>query len=562
MRSLVRSLRRRTAGALCLWAMGLAFPAFADETDAPAAAARFLTQATFGPTLADIAALQAAPSFAAWLDAQFAQPPSLQEPYVRDRCPEVSDRNACNIDTWVPSRHDAWWLAVVDGRDQLRQRVAFALSQILVVSDRDPTLKISQFGLANYYDMLVRGAFGNYRDLLGDVARHPVMGIYLSMLRNQKADPARNIRPDENFARELLQLFTVGVNLLEPDGTPKRDPGGRPIPTYDERTIREFARVFTGWNYAGIGWETGLWRADRARPMEPVESYHDKGAKLLLNGVVIPAGNTAAADLDAALDNVFAHPNVGPFIAGQLIQRLVTSNPTPGYVRRVAAVFDDNGRGERGDLAAVVRAILLDDEARNGPVNLPDRFGKLREPLLEIAHLLRAFRATKKNDGEWGDYPGTPVYRLSTDTYQIDGEVGQALLRAPTVFNFYRPDYAPPGAVREAGLVGPEFEILSDNNLAAGSNIVNALIHWASPDNPWASTLNFDVEARLADDPQALMDHLDVLLMNGQMSQGLRRIVVEHLETAWYPSGPAGRVDRARDAVSLLMMSPEYQVQK
>lgn len=545
---------------LCLGLVTVA--AYADETDSPAAAARFLTQATFGPTRADIAHLQALPTFDAWLEEQFTQAPSLQETYVRERCLEVAGVDECDYDTWVPSRHDAWWNNVIAGQDQLRQRVAFALSQVLVVSARAPALSDSQFSLASYYDMLTMGAFGNYRDLLRSVTLHPAMGIYLSMIRNQKADPERNIRPDENFAREVLQLFSIGVHRLNPDGTLQLDESGRPIATYSEDTIREFARVFTGWNYSNLEWAEHTWRAEKTRPMVADENYHDSGGKVLLDNQAVPAGLDAAADLDAALDIIFQHPNVGPFLGRLLIQRLVTSNPTPGYVQRVSTVFDDNGYGTRGDLKAVVRAILLDTEARNGHITLPTRFGKLREPLLKISHLMRAFQAARMDGGEWGEYPGTRVYRIAGNQYQMDQEVGQGVLRSPSVFNFFQPDYSPAGAVRSAGLVAPEFQIFTDNNLASGANIINAQIHWAAPDSDWASPLDFSYEAALALDTDALLDHLDVLLMNGQMRQDLRDILDIHLAYTWYPDGQEGLLQRARDAVSLVIMSPAYQVQR
>lgn len=536
--------------------------ASADETDIPAAAARFLTQSTFGPTSAGIVELQAMPSFDAWLTDQFAQPASLQEAYVRSRCPEVEGSAACGADTWVPSRHDAWWINVVDGDDQLRQRVAFALSQIFVVSDKAPALSDTQFGMASYYDMLAQHAFGNYRDLLEAVTLHPVMGIYLSMVRNRKAEPALNIRPDENYAREVLQLFSVGVHLLNPDGSLKLDGNGNPIPSYNQETIKNFARVFTGWNYANIGWDDWFGDADRTIPMVPFEQYHDTGSKTLLDGEIIPAGNTAEQDLSLALDNIASHPNVGPFITKLLIKRLVTSNPTPAYVQRVSTVFDDNGTGVRGDLKAVVRAILLDEEARNGPTLMPDSFGKLKEPLLRVSHILRAFNASKVDGGEWGGFPGTYVYRMAEDTYTLEGVLGQAVLRSPSVFNFYLPDFSPSGQIRNAGLVSPEFQIVNETSVATIANMQNAMIFWAEPGNTWASSLDLSVEQALAPDPDALLDHLNLLLLNGQMTPELRQIIKDHLNTAWYPDPPDGNRAKAKDVISLIMMSPEYQVQK
>ncbi len=543
-----------------LAAVPLAFAA--DETDSAWESARFLTQATFGPTTASISHLQSLPSFDAWLTEQFAKPASLQEPYVRARCPEVEGNPSCDADTWVPSRHDKWWINIIEGEDQLRQRVAFALSQIFVVSDHAPALSNTQFGLANYYDMLAQNAFGNYRALLEKVTLHPVMGIYLSMVRNQKADPANNIRPDENYAREVLQLFSIGLHELNVDGTLKLDANGQPIPTYDQNTIKEFARVFTGWNYANAAWDDWFEDTDRTQPMTPVAQYHDTGEKHLLNGAVIPASNTAAQDMAAAMDNIFNHPNVGPFISKQLIQRLVTSNPTPAYVSRVANIFNNNGSGIRGDLKAVVRAILLDPEARNGPTSLPDTFGKLREPLLRISHLYRAFKAQKRDGGEWNGYPGTFVYRFAEDTYEMDGATGQGLLRAPSVFNFYLPDHSPSGPIRSAGKVAPEFQIINENTVTALANMTNNAI-WADNDSDWVSPLDLSAEEALVDNSNAILDHLNTLVFSGQMSSPLRQILKNHLDNTPYWGAPAEkRRDKTRDIVSLVFMSPDYQIQR
>ena len=279
--------------------------------------------------------------------------------------------------------------------DQLRQRLAFAWSQIFVVSDIDYVLANSKYGMANFYDTLARFADGNFRTLLEQVTLHPVMGIYLSMVRNEKANPALNIRPDENYAREILQLFTIGLHELNADGSVRRDGAGRPIATFDQATIEEFAKVFTGWNYDGVrSWtDTNVGTESRVLPMVPNEDFHDTSTKQLLGGQTLPAGQGAYADLTGALDNIFAHPNVGPFVSRLLIQRLVTSNPSSGYVGRVAAVFNDNGAGTRGDLRATVRALLLDDEARNGSQNLPETFGKIKEPSMRLTNLWRALDA-------------------------------------------------------------------------------------------------------------------------------------------------------------------------
>ena len=275
------------------------------------------------------------------------------------------------------------------------------------------------------------------------------MGVYLSMLGNQRADPARNISPDENYAREMMQLFTIGLVELNPDGTVRTDARGQEIPTYDQDIIEGFARVFTGWNYAeGANFNRARRTvANQTVPMELYPDYHSTESKQLLNGVQLPAGQSGQRDLEDALDNVFAHPNVGPFIATRLIERLVTSNPTPGYVQRVASTFNDNGGGVRGDLEAVVKAILLDVEARSA--NTTPSGGKLKEPLLRLTQLWRAYDARSAD--------GTFVFRPSTNDVFAQGP-----LQSPSVFNFFSPFYAPPGEIADAGLTAPELQIATE----------------------------------------------------------------------------------------------------
>jgi len=374
---------------------------------ADVSASRFLAQSSFGATPETIRAFRNAGSPSAWIDAQMALPVSRISAYTR------ANSNGSNR----AARHEAWW---------------FALSQIFVVSDIDYALANAQYGMADYYDMLAANAFGNYRDLLEQVTLHPVMGVYLSMVRNERANPAENVRPDENFAREVLQLFSIGLFELNQRG--EALPADNPLPAYTQETVEEFARVFTGWNYADVSWTTNNLGAEPyTQAMVPDENFHDSGAKTLLRDAVSPAGLSTREDLAVALDNIFQHPNVGPFIGKQLIQRLVTSNPSPEYVERVAGVFDNNGAGTRGDLAAVVRAILLDEEARTGHLDNPD-FGKLREPVVRFAHFWRALDGTPGPLAEG-------VHSTADFTLQrLDEMSGQAVMRSKSVFNFYLPD--------------------------------------------------------------------------------------------------------------------------
>ncbi|MGH8285066.1 MAG: DUF1800 domain-containing protein, partial [Steroidobacteraceae bacterium] len=355
-----------------------------------AEAYRFLNQATFGATNAD-AQILIAQGYEAWIDQQIQRPASLELPHVQQAFstyPPGADFTRLHED-----RVDVWLRHALHAPDQLRQRVAFALSEIMVISQLSP-LVAYPWGSASYYDLLAQNAFGSFRELMEDVTLHPAMGVYLSMLGNQKPDLARNIRPDENYARELMQLFTVGLVELNIDGSVKHDGQGRPIPTYDQAIIEGFAHVYTGWTYSGA-LNFAVARPTIQNQTVPMQAYaeqHATGAKRVLTypGAAltqIPAGQSPARDLEDALDNIFNHPNVAPFISKQLIQRLVTSNPSPQYIERAARRFNDDGTGRRGNLAAVVKTILLDSEARTAPATATA--GKLNEPLLRLTQLWR-----------------------------------------------------------------------------------------------------------------------------------------------------------------------------
>ncbi|MEM7253632.1 MAG: DUF1800 family protein [Pseudomonadota bacterium] len=547
------------------------------------AASRFLAQATFGPTSADIQTLLNLGSYDAWITNQFQRPVSLllpgaksiyhawQQECVADApswgCPqslnEVLNAGADgHFDTGDDQFRHVWWWNVIDGNDQLRQRVAFALSQIFVVSDIPSELDSSSFAVADYYDTLSRNAFGNFRELLEDVALHAVMGIYLSHAQNEKADPVRNVRPDENFARELLQLLTIGVNELNQDGTPVLDGQGQPIPAYGQFEVQEFARVFTGWSFDGIEWWNWHQRSDKTKPMVAFEEYHDTGEKELLDGVTLPAGRSTRQDLEAALDNVFNHDNVGPFFGTLLIKRLVTSNPTPQYVGRVAAAFNDNGAGVRGDMKAVIRAILLDPEARSGHLSVPG-FGKLREPLLRITHLWRAFDAARINGGHW-DVPESVAVYSSPGVWfglkHFEDDIGQNVLRSPSVFNFFLPTHSPAGPVRDAGLVAPEFQIATEANVMGIVNTINRHIQDFDPGEN-RTYLRVNPELALVGNPIDLVDHLDLILTAGALSSAVKSIILDHLNNSNFQNNNTD-LRKVRDAISLIMSSPEYVVQK
>jgi uncharacterized protein (DUF1800 family) len=496
-----------------------------------AEAQRFLTQATYGPTEADIQRVRDI-GYEAWIDEQLALPATRQLDYM-NTLPQPNTQ---------ADRLDAWFQSALEGRDQLRSRMAFALSEIWVVSEVSALSEFPQ-ALAWYYDLLADNAFSNYRDLMERVTLSPQMGIYLSMLGNEKPDTARNIRPDENYARELMQLFTIGLVELDPDGTVRRDVGGVPLPTYDQETIEGFAHVFTGWTFGGSP-QFFQPSFDWLRPMQAFEAFHDTGAKRLLNGVTIPAGGTAQADLDAALDNIFAHDNVPPFVSKQLIQRFVTANPSPAYVERVARVFADNGRGVRGDLGAVIKAILLDAEARQAPTS--ENAGKLKEPLLRLTQLWRAYGASATNG-----------------RYQVEGLgflLGQAPLQSPSVFNFFRPDYAPPGEIAAAGLVSPEMQITNDLTTALTTNIMTvAVFVWNRFDTNLpadAVAIDFGGDVSAASDPAGLVTRVADRLLGGTISTELRR-EAEAL-AAQYPAGQENL--RVLEVTHLIVTSTEYAV--
>jgi len=501
-------------------------------------ASRFLMQASFGPTRAEIAEVQQL-GYAGWIDDQFSRSATLHRVTIEGPLGDVT-----GADYTQSERQEAWFRIAVTGEDQLRQRVAFALSEIFVVADTNEQIALRPRHAAEYYDVLVRNAFGNYRTLLEQVTLSPTMGLYLSMIRNDKPDPDSGRRPDENFARETMQLFSIGLWELNPDGTDRRDNLGQRIPTYSQFTIEEFARLYTGWNWADA--DSFFGENDSLAPMKAFPEHHDNGSKQLLRGVVVPAGNSPQQDLTAAMNNLFNHPNTAPFICRRLIQRLVGSNPSPAYLRRVAQVFQNNGAGARGDLRAVVRAILLDSEARAAPTA---QSGKLKEPLLRLTALWRAFDARAAN-GRY-EYPRPEL------------DWGQAALRSPSVFNFFLPDYRPPGALARAGLYAPEFQVQNDTQ---GIRMANAFARFVlsqyegAPGGLSDSDVAIDTTqvAALAATPAALCDELDTLLLAGRMGPALRAQILDLLRQL---PGAAPEA-RAVRAIYLVVTSPEFAVQK
>jgi len=539
-------------------------------TGAPTAAeaARFLVQATYGPTPASIARVQQL-GYSAWLDEQFAMPSTLHLPYVQTRRAEFLAASNNVRDGWQTPRQEAWWQVSLAAPDQLRQRMAFALSEIFVVSDNG-VLDGEHEGITNYYDLLVKSAFGSYRTLLEDATLSPMMGQYLSMIQNQKPNPTTGAEPDENYAREIMQLFSIGLNQLNLDGSLKIGSTGFPIPTYSQADIVGLAHVFTGWSYSPANGEAPNfhWGArDQFSPMREFPAYHDTAQKIILNNTIIPANLTMSQDLALALSAISNHANVGPFIARQLIQRFVTSNPSPGYIYRVASVFNNNGTGVRGDFRAVLKAILLDYEARSADLLTDQAHGKQKEPLLRISHLLRAMNVTAPK-------PGDDRFYLNL-SYVL---TSQAALKSPSVFNFFQPGYIPPGILAANGLYAPEFQITSETTVIKQSNAQHELIFWgfhigqSDPSgNAYRTRLNPSDQVALLNrvgftalqNQAALLDNLNLLLLNGRMSPGLRQNITTTFAAlpSWFNSAQNQR-DRVNVALWLIMASPEFAIQK
>ncbi|MBB5746998.1 DUF1800 domain-containing protein [Brevundimonas variabilis] len=520
-------------------------------------AARFLTQATFGPTDASVQQVQAL-GYRGWIDQQMATPSPSHLAYVDNRIAQIK---LSNPDAALDATqfYESFWLYAATSPAQLRERMKLALSEIFVISFADPVVEVR--GAASYYDMLGNNAFGNYRTLLEQVSLHPMMGVYLTHMANQKEDPATGRSPDENYAREVMQLMSIGVEQLNPDGTVRRDANGAAIPSYTSTDITELAKVFTGfsWYHPTPSNNTFLGRnrdpESAVRSMIPYGQYHSTSAKTFL-GKSIAAGSTdARAELNEALDTLFNHPNTGPFLARRLIQRLVTSNPSPAYVGRVAAVFNNNGQGVRGDLAAVVRAILLDREAST--IGTDPGSGKVREPMIRLTNWMRAFGATSVSGN----------YLIGSTRSNVS--LGQAPLTAPSVFNFYRPGYVPPNTrLGAANLTAPEFQIVDEVSVAGYANtMVGAIGNGIGTGTDVRST--YAQEVAIAHDANALADRMNAILLYGQMSGRLRQRIIESVNSVPIPGGTASaaqittaRLNRTRIAIYLTMISPEYLVQR
>ena len=500
-------------------------------------ATRFLSQAAMGASRADVEQV-ASTGYSAWLDQQFATPRTIShwDWLVQAGFADIANRDG------EQGFDPVMWRQLIASPDQLRVRVGMALLNMLVVGIGGIAASWRQFVAAAYVDVLMDGAFGNFRTLLTNISTSPAMGYYLTFLGNRRANAATGAVPDENYARELMQLFTIGLVRLNADGTVQTGAGGAPIETYTQDDITGLARVFTGWTLDSSDNAT----PDRMRrPMINVAANHESGVKTFL-GTTIPAGTDGPNSLRLALDAIFAHPNVAPFVSKQLIQHLVTSNPAPAYVARVAAVFENNGSGAKGDLRAVVRAILLDVEARSEAIAATTTFGKLRAPINRLVGWARAFGAVSAS-GLWNTIG---------DTSSTSNRLGQSPGRSPSVFNFYRPGYVPPNsAIATASLVAPEFQIANEPSVIAYINYMAGLV---------PSTADFRANyadmIALADNSANLLNEVDILL-GARLSDATKTAIRAAIDAISFTANN-GPTNRVHTAILLTLASPEYLVQK
>lgn len=536
-------------------------------------ASRFLSHATMGADREMIDALVATDlDFEAWIDNQYMLQGTLMNAQMdniwADLLQLYAAANIPEEDVFGPYAlhfHYAWWTSAMTNEDVLRQKLAYALSQVLVISGRS---QLGDYGesLAGYYDILLRNAFGNYRDLLAEVTLHPSMGVYLTHLNNPKTIESENIHPDENYAREILQLFSIGLYELNNDGSRKLDADGSAIPTYDNNDIKELAKVFTGLGGGALAdWVTwvdepyfglDLFGIDRNVPMKMYNEWHEQGEKTILKNNVIPDGQDGMVDINQAIDIIFNHPNVGPFVSYRLIQRLIKSNPSPAYVNRVATVFNNNTEGVRGDMKSVIKAILLDEEARACSYLSDADNSRLREPLMRYTHVARALPKDNVYDRYWNNGYGY----LET--------VKQMALQAPSVFNFYVTDFQPVGDIAQSGLVAPEFKLHHTTSSIGYLNEVNGWTIW---NNLWYSweggtigdePVDLDTEYlhERAVDADNLLREYDILFSHGQLTDETRGIIRGTLSQM--SDDPTEAWNRVRYSLYLFLISPDYVIMR
>lgn len=543
-------------------------------------ASRFLRQATIGSNYEAISSTSQM-GLTAWIDNQFAlAPPSFAAEYLRiynEADAIIPDIPGESLDDRNEYLSYAFYEMAIKFPDVLRQKVAYALSQIFVISPTNSLLSNRGFVNSSYYDILYLGAFSNFRDILFDVSMHPAMGIYLSHYQNQKADIIQGSFPDENYAREIMQLFTIGLLELNPDGSFKLDQNGNTIPTYDNNDIQELSKVFTGLsggvaaNGTALNFNNGFNSFDLTYPMKMYQNYHDETEKTMIDGSILPPNQEGMDDINAAINVLFNHDNVGPFIGLRLIQHLVKSNPSPRYINRISAIFNDNGNGVRGDLKAVIKGILLDPEARDCEwINLPEA-GKLVQPVERMTHIFSAFDIQTPSDRYW--------FRDETEVYE---KIQQAFLTAPTVFNFYTPFYAESDFVAPNNLVSPEFQILNSSSGIYNLNLTEDILKRRpfgnrtelnngmqglainGADQP---VLDFSDEGNLYDENDnnsidLILDRLDIILCSGQLKATTKTFIKNTIIQNKIDDSSYGVRDVINDAIYFIMISPDYIILK
>ena len=552
----------------------------ADAPASPSDAARFLTQATFGPTPADITLLMAV-GYNEWIEEQLGKPATLSELSVEA---VVNARITGGQTVGQSQRLHRWFWQAAYASDQLRQRMAWALSQIFVVSDASSAINQDVVPMSAYYDLLARDAFGIYRTLLGDVTYSPTMGKYLNAFRNLK--PSSATSPDENYAREVMQLFSVGLIQLNLDHSPMLS-GGLPIPTYDQTAITHTAKVFTGFtysdapqgsgppNYTGANfyanaktfaggynpmacWGTELYPASGTGSGNMKHDITgDDGTtgtpKTVLGNQTIPSNQTCALDVSDELDIISAHQNVAPFISRQLIQRFVSSNPSPAYIQRVATVFE-SGTGDLGD---VIKAVLLDTEARTPPALVNgDSYGKLREPILRLTAMWRAFNAQAPVADQYGE-----IKMLGNTNFE--GSYGQGPLESPTVFNFYLPDYQQPGTFATNNLYSPELQITNESTTYTTANSYYSFTAKAYQGMPTPPTdrplIDLSTLTVNAGNPSAMVATINASMLYGSMSSSMQSTLSGMIQ---FGLNRATAQEKAWSAIYVTELSPEYTTQR
>ncbi len=540
-------------------------------------AARFLSQSSIAYDLEEIQKVTDM-GIEAWIDEQMTQPYRLYLPMITGILEDFNDYKVSIGDPvlwdrpYNATQRTTWWRMNMQERDFLRDKLAFAWSEIMVISTRSELAPMG-FSLMDYLDIFKRNAFGNFRDILLEVALHPAMGSYLSHLHNRKVDPVLNIHPDQNFAREIMQLFSIGLHVLNNDGTPKTNADNSYLPSYSQNDIEELAKVFTGLG-AGGGFKgtaapafgSKIWFIDMTEPMVMYQEHHDETEKVLLDSLTIPAGQDGMADIEMAVDFLFKHSNTGPFMCKRMIQRLVKSNPTPAYVDRVATVFNADENGVRGNMEAVIKAILLDEEARNCEWISDPSQGKLRSPTERSIHFTRVVDLDIESGEVWND------------AEKLLWQTRHRPLEAPSVFNFHGPEYQPPGDMATENLIGPEFEMFHTSTALGYANMVNKWLYifnsYGRGGDVWQSAAhimrpNLSSYLEDAQDSEALLNELDLRFTNGNLTPHTRAVIknlIDSMDPNDFPNPAAHwsdyQTERIKQVIYMLMISPDFNIVK